>query len=45
MNTGQTQLKGAQACAHPFCVVCSGSNPYGLGLRQSRRFGQIHGAK
>src|ERR1035437_2486130 len=33
MNTGQTQLKGAQACAHPFCVVCSGSNPYGLGLK------------
>ncbi len=33
MNTGQTQLKGAQAWAHPFCVVCSGSNPYGLGLK------------
>ena len=33
MNTGQTQLKGARAYAHPFCVVCSGANPHGLGLK------------
>ena len=33
MNTYQTQLKGARAYAHPFCVVCSGANPHGLGLK------------
>ena len=33
MNTGQTQLKAVRAEAHPFCVVCSGSNPYGLALK------------
>ncbi len=32
MRTGQTQLKTLQAQAHPFCLVCSGSNPYGLAL-------------
>jgi uncharacterized protein (TIGR00369 family) len=32
MHTDQTQLKAIQAGVHPFCWVCSGSNPYGLAL-------------
>ena len=32
MHTGRTQLKAMQASVHPFCLVCSGSNPYGLAL-------------
>ena len=30
--SSQTRLKTAQAEAHPFCLVCSQSNPFGLGL-------------
>lgn len=33
MRTNQTQLKALQAEVHPFCLVCSGSNPYGLALQ------------
>ena len=29
------RLRSAQAEAHPFCYVCSGSNPMGLALRYS----------
>lgn len=29
----QLHLQSAQAEAHPFCFVCSGSNPMGLALR------------
>lgn len=32
MRSGNTQLKAMKAKAHPFCLVCSGSNPYGLAL-------------
>jgi acyl-coenzyme A thioesterase PaaI-like protein len=32
MQIGHTQLKAIQADAHPFCLVCSGSNPFGLAL-------------
>jgi acyl-coenzyme A thioesterase PaaI-like protein len=32
MNIGVTQLKSVEAQAHPFCLVCSGSNPNGLAL-------------
>jgi acyl-coenzyme A thioesterase PaaI-like protein len=32
MRTDQTQLKALQAQAHPYCIVCSQSNPLGLGL-------------
>jgi hypothetical protein len=31
----QTRFRAAQAEAHPFCFVCSGSNPMGLALRYS----------
>lgn len=31
----QQRLCGAQAEAHPFCFVCSASNPLGLALRYS----------
>src|ERR1035437_7630859 len=30
--SSQTRLKTARAKAHPFCLVCSQSNPLGLGL-------------
>ena len=30
--SSQTRLKTARAKAHPFCLVCSQSNPFGLGL-------------
>jgi acyl-coenzyme A thioesterase PaaI-like protein len=33
INSSETQLRAVQAQTHPFCLVCSGSNPYGLGLR------------
>ena len=33
MHTDQIQLKAIQASVHPFCLVCSGSNPYGLALK------------
>ncbi len=33
MQTDQTQLKAIQANVHPFCLVCSGSNPHGLALK------------
>lgn len=32
-NSSETQLRAVQARAHPFCLVCSGSNPYGLAAR------------
>lgn len=32
MRTRQTQLKAIQADVHPFCLVCSRSNPHGLAL-------------
>ena len=32
MDSSISQLKALQARFHPFCLVCSGSNPYGLGL-------------
>ena len=32
MRSGNTQLKAVKAKVHPFCLVCSGSNPYGLAL-------------
>jgi acyl-coenzyme A thioesterase PaaI-like protein len=31
-TSSQTRLKTARAKAHPFCLVCSQSNPLGLGL-------------
>jgi uncharacterized protein (TIGR00369 family) len=31
-TSSQTRLKTAQTQAHPFCLVCSQSNPLGLGL-------------
>jgi acyl-coenzyme A thioesterase PaaI-like protein len=31
----QTRLQGTRAEAHPFCFVCSPSNPMGLALRYS----------
>lgn len=33
MEDSLAQLKSLQAESHPFCVVCSGSNPYGLALK------------
>lgn len=33
MEDTLAQLKSLQAESHPFCVVCSGSNPYGLALK------------
>jgi len=33
VNSSETQLRAFQAQTHPFCLVCSGSNPYGLGLK------------
>jgi acyl-coenzyme A thioesterase PaaI-like protein len=33
VNSSETQLRAVQAQTHPFCLVCSGSNPYGLGLK------------
>jgi acyl-coenzyme A thioesterase PaaI-like protein len=33
MKTALAQLKSLQAQTHPFCLVCSGSNPYGLALK------------
>jgi acyl-coenzyme A thioesterase PaaI-like protein len=33
MQPAQTQLQSLQALAHPFCLVCSGSNPNGLALK------------
>ena len=32
-NNAQIRLLSTQAEAHPFCFVCSGSNPMGLALR------------
>lgn len=32
MDSVLTKLKSVQAEVHPFCLVCSGSNPYGLAL-------------
>lgn len=32
MRARQTQLRAVQADAHPYCLVCSGSNPFGLAL-------------
>ena len=32
MRGAQTQLKVLQAEVHPYCLVCSGSNPFGLAL-------------
>jgi acyl-coenzyme A thioesterase PaaI-like protein len=32
MRTDQTRLKALRAQVHPYCVVCSQSNPLGLGL-------------
>jgi len=29
----QTRLKNVRAEAHPYCVVCGQSNPFGLGLK------------
>jgi acyl-coenzyme A thioesterase PaaI-like protein len=29
----ESRFRGTQAEAHPFCYVCSGANPMGLGLR------------
>lgn len=31
----QTRLRGMRAEVHPFCFVCSASNPMGLALRYS----------
>ena len=31
-DTSQAQLHAARARSHPFCLVCSQSNPMGLGL-------------
>jgi hypothetical protein len=33
MESNLNKLKSVQAEVHPFCVVCSGSNPYGLALK------------
>jgi uncharacterized protein (TIGR00369 family) len=35
--SSQTRLKTARAKAHPFCLVCSQSNPLGLGLEFTAR--------
>ena len=32
MESDLYKLKSVQARVHPFCLVCSGSNPYGLAL-------------
>jgi acyl-coenzyme A thioesterase PaaI-like protein len=32
-DSAQTHFRSTQAEAHPFCFVCSGSNPMGLALR------------
>lgn len=32
MDNRLTQLRTLQGNFHPFCLVCSGSNPYGLAL-------------
>jgi acyl-coenzyme A thioesterase PaaI-like protein len=32
MESSLNQLKSLQGHHHPFCLVCSGSNPYGLAL-------------
>jgi acyl-coenzyme A thioesterase PaaI-like protein len=32
-DSAQIHFRGTQAEAHPFCFVCSGSNPMGLALR------------
>ncbi|HHY87061.1 MAG TPA: PaaI family thioesterase [Verrucomicrobia bacterium] len=32
-ETAQARLRGTQEDAHPFCFVCSASNPMGLALR------------
>jgi uncharacterized protein (TIGR00369 family) len=32
-DNSQIRLRSTQAEAHPFCFVCSGSNPMGLALR------------
>jgi acyl-coenzyme A thioesterase PaaI-like protein len=33
MESTLHQLRSTQAAVHPFCMVCSGSNPYGLALK------------
>lgn len=33
MNAPQANLNRVQTEAHPFCIVCSQSNPLGLGLK------------
>ena len=32
MRNGQTLLRSLQADVHPYCLICSGSNPFGLAL-------------
>jgi acyl-coenzyme A thioesterase PaaI-like protein len=32
MDSSLTKRRSLQATVHPFCMVCSGSNPYGLAL-------------
>jgi acyl-coenzyme A thioesterase PaaI-like protein len=32
MDNGLNDLRALQGKVHPFCLVCSGSNPYGLAL-------------
>jgi acyl-coenzyme A thioesterase PaaI-like protein len=36
-DEAQLRLRAAQSEAHPFCYVCSGSNPMGLALRYSQQ--------
>ena len=37
----QTHFRNTQAEAHPFCFVCSGSNPMGLALRAPQPDGSV----
>ena len=32
MDSGLNSMRALQGKLHPFCLVCSGSNPYGLAL-------------